>query len=57
VQPHGALCNRTGNLEAMKMGNVIIAPFDCQISEVWVKLKESVQGCELLFVLEKINID
>ncbi len=41
------------NLEAMKMENVIIAPFDAQISEVCVKLNSFVIEGQLLFVLEK----
>lgn len=42
------------NLEAMKMENAILAPFDGQITEVCVKLNETVQEGQLLFVLEKI---
>jgi pyruvate carboxylase len=41
------------NLEAMKMENVIVAPFDAQISEVCVKLNSFVVEGQLLFVLEK----
>lgn len=41
------------NLEAMKMENAIIAPFDGQIVEVCVRLNETVQEGQLLFVLEK----
>ncbi|MBZ0154782.1 MAG: biotin/lipoyl-binding protein [Alphaproteobacteria bacterium] len=41
------------NLEAMKMENAIIAPFDGQIAEVCVKLNDTVQEGQLLFVLEK----
>lgn len=41
------------NLEAMKMENAIIAPFDGQILEVCVKLNDTVQEGQLLFVLEK----
>jgi pyruvate carboxylase len=41
------------NLEAMKMENAIMAPFDGQITEVCVKLNETVQEGQLLFVLEK----
>jgi pyruvate carboxylase len=41
------------NLEAMKMENVIIAPFDAQISEVCVKLNSFVIEGQLLFVLER----
>ncbi len=42
------------NLEAMKMENAILAPFDGQITEVCAKLNETVQEGQLLFVLEKI---
>lgn len=42
------------NLEAMKMENAIIAPFDGQIIEVCVKLNEFVIEGQLLFVLEKL---
>jgi pyruvate carboxylase len=41
------------NLEAMKMENVIVAPFDSQIAEVSVKLNSFVVEGQLLFVLEK----
>jgi pyruvate carboxylase len=41
------------NLEAMKMENAIIAPMDGQIVEVCVKLNETVQEGQLLFVIEK----
>lgn len=40
------------NLEAMKMENVITAPFDGQIAEISVKLNASVQEGQLLFVIE-----
>lgn len=42
------------NLEAMKMENAIMAPFDGQIAEVCVKLNDTVQEAQLLFVFEKI---
>lgn len=42
------------NLEAMKMENAIIAPFNAQIKEICVKLNDSVQEGQLLFVLRKI---
>lgn len=42
------------NLEAMKMENAIVAPFDAQIKEICVKLNDSVQEGQLLFVLEKL---
>jgi len=42
------------NLEAMKMENAIIAPFDARIKEICVKLNDSVIEGQLLFVLEKI---
>jgi len=41
------------NLEAMKMENAILAPFDGQIIEVCVKLNDTVQEGQLLFVVEK----
>jgi pyruvate carboxylase len=41
------------NLEAMKMENAIIAPFDGQIAEVCVKLNDTIQEGQLLFVIEK----
>lgn len=41
------------NLEAMKMENAILAPFDAKIAEVCVKLNDVVQEGQLLFVLEK----
>jgi pyruvate carboxylase len=41
------------NLEAMKMENAIIAPFDGQIIEVCMKLNDTVQEGQLLFVIEK----
>lgn len=40
------------NLEAMKMENAIIAPFDGRVAEVCVKLNDVVQEGQLLFVLE-----
>ena len=43
------------NLEAMKMENAILAPFDGQITEVCIKLNETVQEGQLLFVLEKMT--
>ncbi len=45
-----------GNLEAMKMENAIIAPFDGQIVEICVKLNDAVVEGQLLFVLEKQKI-
>lgn len=41
------------NVEAMKMENVIAAPFTGQILEVCVKLNELVQEGQLLFVIDK----
>jgi pyruvate carboxylase len=41
------------NLEAMKMENAILAPFDGQIVEICVKLNESVVEGQLLFVMER----
>lgn len=43
------------NLEAMKMENAIVAPFDAVIAEVCVKLNDTVQEGQLLFVLNKIQ--
>ncbi len=42
------------NLEAMKMENAIIAPFDAQVEEIAVKLNDQVQEGQLLFVLKKL---
>ncbi len=41
------------NLEAMKMENAILAPFEGRIAEVCVKLNETVREGQLLFVIEK----
>jgi len=41
------------NLEAMKMENAILAPMDGQLVEVCVRLNETVQEGQLLFVIEK----
>jgi pyruvate carboxylase len=41
------------NLEAMKMENAILAPMDGRIVEVCVKLNETVQEGQLLFVIDK----
>jgi pyruvate carboxylase len=41
------------NLEAMKMENAILAPFDGQIAEVCVRLNESVREGQLLVVIER----
>jgi len=41
------------NLEAMKMENAVLAPFDGQIAEVCVRLNETVQEGQLLFVIQK----
>lgn len=43
------------NLEAMKMENVIFAPFDGHIIEICVKLNDFVVEKQLLFVLEKLK--
>ncbi len=43
------------NLEAMKMENAILAPFDAQIEEIAVKLNDSVQEGQLLFVLNELK--
>ncbi|MDA8083735.1 MAG: hypothetical protein M0024_08795 [Nitrospiraceae bacterium] len=42
------------NLEAMKMENAVLAPFDAQITEVCVRLNETVREGQLLFVIEKV---
>lgn len=42
------------NLEAMKMENAIIASFDGQIADICVRLNDTVQEGQLLFVLEKV---
>lgn len=42
------------NLEAMKMENAILAPFEGQIVEVCVKLNDTVQEGQLLFVIETV---
>ncbi len=42
-----------GNIEAMKMENAIVAPFDGQVVEVCAKLNDTVQEGQLLFVIEK----
>jgi pyruvate carboxylase len=44
------------NLEAMKMENAIIAPFDGQLAEVSVRLNDTVLEGQLLFVLDKVQI-
>lgn len=42
------------NLEAMKMENAILAPIDGQIAEVCIKINDTVQEGQLLFVIEKL---
>lgn len=42
------------NLEAMKMENVVSAPFRGQVVEICVKLNESVREGQLLMVLKPI---
>lgn len=42
------------NLEAMKMENAVLAPFNGRIAEICVRLNEIVQEGQLLFVLEKV---
>ena len=42
------------NLEAMKMENAILAPFDAQVEEIAVNLNDQVQEGQLLFVLKKL---
>jgi len=41
------------NVEAMKMENVITAPFDGQIVEICIKLNELVEEGQLLFVIDR----
>lgn len=41
------------NIEAMKMENAIIAPFDAQVKEICIRLNESVQEGQLLFELKR----
>ena len=43
------------NIEAMKMENAIVAPFDGSVREICVKLNNSVIEGQLLFVLEKLK--
>ncbi len=40
------------NLEAMKMENPVLAPFNAKVVEIAVKLNDTVQEGQLLFVLE-----
>jgi pyruvate carboxylase len=41
------------NLEAMKMENAVLAPFDGQIVEVCVRLNDTVQEGQVIFVIQK----
>ncbi len=43
------------NLEAMKMENAIVAPFDAQIVAIHVKLNETVEEGQLLFELKPLQ--
>ncbi len=43
------------NLEAMKMENAIVAPFDAHVVEIAIKLNDSVQEGQLLFVLKRLE--
>ncbi len=43
------------NLEAMKMENAIVAPFDAVVEEIAVTLNDQVQEGQLLFVLKKLD--
>jgi pyruvate carboxylase len=45
------------NLEAMKMENAILAPFDAQIVEVCARLNETVVEGQLLFVIEPVKAE
>jgi pyruvate carboxylase len=42
------------NIEAMKMENAVVAPFDGQIEEICVKLNDIVREGQILFILRKI---
>jgi len=42
------------NIEAMKMENAVVAPFDGQIEEICVKLNDIVREGQILFILKKI---
>jgi len=44
------------NLEAMKMENAVIAPFDAKVLEIAVKLNATIKEGQLLFALEKISL-
>ncbi len=43
------------NLEAMKMENVVVAPFEGCIDEICAKLNDSVQEGQLLFVIGEVK--
>jgi len=43
------------NLEAMKMENMVTAPYDGQIKEICFKLNDIVQEGQLLFAIEKMD--
>ncbi|AIS51230.1 pyruvate carboxylase Pyc [Thermoanaerobacter kivui] len=43
------------NIEAMKMENPILAPFDAQIAEICVKVNQMVGEGQLLFVLQPLE--
>ncbi len=43
------------NLEAMKMENALVAPFDALVEEIAVKLNDQVEEGQLLFVLKKLD--
>ncbi|HID98110.1 MAG TPA: biotin attachment protein [Thermodesulfobacteriaceae bacterium] len=42
------------NLEAMKMENAILAPFDAQVVDICVKLNDTVQEGQLMFELKRM---
>jgi len=44
------------NLEAMKMENAILAPLEGQVAEVCIKINDTVQEGQLLFVIEKLQM-
>ncbi|WP_432416174.1 acetyl-CoA carboxylase biotin carboxyl carrier protein subunit [Thermoanaerobacterium xylanolyticum] len=43
------------NIEAMKMENLIIAPFDAQIVEICIKVNQMVEEGQLIFVLQHLE--
>ncbi len=43
------------NIEAMKMENVVVAPFDAQITAIHVKLNDTVEEGQLMFELKPLE--